>query len=475
MVNFKHIFASIFVLPLFLSGQINKLVEQWNNDKTLKSASIGFCIQNAKTSEVISQYNSYQFLIPASTLKVVTTSAALGILGSNFRYETKLVYSGIFNATTGVLNGDIIIVGSGDPTLQSDCFTKDNFQITDYWASILNEKGIKEIKGKVIGDASCFERTVPGTWIWADIGNYFGTVPCGLSFMDNKFKLYFTSKENGSEAQLIKTIPNYLNTAYQIQTKVMSKGTEDEAYVYGDPFSFKKEIKGTIPPNKNNYEVEASLPDPALLCAEMLYQSLQKAGIKCEKFPEANYFQKNNNEKRELLYTHFSPTLDKIIYHTNLKSNNLYCESLLKTLGKGSVTAGIDLVKSYWQERGLNTEQLYMADGCGLSRANTITPLFQTQLLGKIYRDTSMYRIIKNSLPSAGKNGSMSNIGKGTFIENNLQAKTGYINRARGYCGYLKTKSGNELAFSILFNNYTCSAKEAKLKLEKFLIELAEL
>ena len=86
-----------------------------------------------------------------------------------------------------------------------------------------------------------------------------------------------------------------------------------------------------------------------------------------------------------------------------------------------------------------------------------------------------MYESFNNSLPIAGKNGSMTSLCKGTFAENNLRAKTGYINRARGYCGYVKTKSGKNLAFSILFNNYDCSPKEMKLKIEKFLVALVEL
>jgi len=116
-----------------------------------------------------------------------------------------------------------------------------------------------------------------------------------------------------------------------------------------------------------------------------------------------------------------------------------------------------------------------MADGSGLSRANTITTKIQATVLSKIYRDTVMYNSFNICLPVAGKNGSMTNLCKGSFAENNMRAKTGYINRARGYCGYVKTKAGKELAFSVLFNNYDCTPKEMKLKIEKFLVALVEL
>ena len=116
-----------------------------------------------------------------------------------------------------------------------------------------------------------------------------------------------------------------------------------------------------------------------------------------------------------------------------------------------------------------------MKDGSGLSRINTMTPNLQANLLQKIVKDSLIYRVFSSSLPIAGKQGSISNIGKGKFIENNMRAKTGYITRVRAYCGYVTTRSGKALSFSVIINNYTCSPKEAKVKMESFLNALAEL
>lgn len=469
-------FLLLLLLPSVFSGQIKSLPESWRNNKDLKSASIGFCVMDASTSSVIAEYNSHQFLIPASTLKVLTTSAALGILGNTFRYETKIAYSGTLDKATGVLNGDLVILGSGDPTLQSEYFLRDSVPITDTWAKILKQKGIREIKGKIIGDASVFEHKVPSTWIWGDIGNYFGTVPCGLSYCDNKFKLIYDTRQAGSMTDAPKIKTRYFSHSLSITSSVVARGSEDEAYVYGDPFSYEKTVIGSLPPNKKNYEVEAALPDPALLCAEALYTSLTEAGIICEKRKvKSEYYKSIVSASLQTLHIHTSPMLDNIVLYTNLKSNNMYCESLVLTLGNGSRDAGIEAIKNYWQKRGMDISELFMSDGSGLSRANSITTFFQCQVLAKMYRDSLHFRAFNASLPVAGKSGSMSNIGKETYIEANLRAKTGYINRARGYCGYLTTKNGKEIAFSILFNNYNCSAKEAKLELEKFMVALADL
>lgn len=471
----KHLLL-LFSLPFFAEAQLNAFVEEWEKDKDLKSASISFCVLNAKNSEVVAAHNSHAFMTPASTLKIVTTAAALNLVGSNFRYETKLCYTGNWNKETGVLTGDLIVVGSGDPTLQSDNFTKDNALVTDKWAKILKEKGIVQITGRIIGDASCYDRVVPNNWIWEDISNYYGAVPCGLSYRDNKFKIVFTSKGPGTKAEIVSYTPAYMSHSYTLIPEVIARGTEDEAYAYGDPFSFTKIIRGTIPPNKTNYEIEVALPDPALLCAENLYTSLTQFGIKCSPgSAKSNYEKTENTPTLHVIYSHFSPTLDKIIYYTNLKSNNLYCESILKTLGKGDSHKGLNLVKNYWFTRGLDTSEVYMDDASGLARIDAITTHFQASLLSKVYRDSSAYKHFNASLPIAGKQGSMSSIGKAQLIENNMRAKTGYLTRVRAYSGYVKCKSGKELTFSVIFNNYNCKPREAKIKLEKFLVALGEL
>jgi serine-type D-Ala-D-Ala carboxypeptidase/endopeptidase (penicillin-binding protein 4) len=457
-------------------GQINTVLEAWKADKDLKNATIGFCVMNAKTSEIISEYNAHTFLIPASTLKAVTTGAALGLLGTGFRYETRIYHTGNFNKETGTVFGDLIIYGTGDPTLQSESVSRDTNQITDKWAQILKDKGVKEVKGKIIGDASHYERLIPGNWIWADISNYFGVAPCALSYNENKFKIIYSSAEAGSKAKVVKTIPAYLSNSITINSNVIAKGSDDDAFVSGDPFSFSKDVNGKIPPNKSEFEVEAALPDPALLCAEKMYLSLLKAGIKCAQKIESNYKKPDSTALgRALLHTHFSPSLERIVNITNMVSHNLFCESILRSVGKGSFYLGIDAVKNYWQKKGVDVSELYMSDGSGLSRSNGVTTFFHCAMLSKIYKDSSLYKMYNASLPVAGKSGSMRNVGKGTIIENNMRAKTGYINRARGYCGYVKTKSGVELCFSVLFNNYNCNAKAAKDKIEKLLVELGTL
>jgi serine-type D-Ala-D-Ala carboxypeptidase/endopeptidase (penicillin-binding protein 4) len=475
-------FGLILILfpALVFSQTIEQIVDTWKTDKVLANATFAFCVLDAETGNVVKEYNSHIAVIPASTLKVVTTGAALGTLGKFYRYDTRIYFTGNFDKTSGVLNGDIIIRGSGDPTLNSELFKlkKDTGDVTDRWAEVLVQKGLKEVKGHIIADASCYEQRIPANWIWGDISNYFGVAPCGLSFNDNLYSIVFESKEPGSKAKIIDVKPHYKNITLEHEDDVKAAGKEDDAYVTGDPFGAKKKVKGTIPPNKSALEVRAALPDPALLCAEFLETSLNNLGVKTpSNCATSSYGCENPEVKKEktLMHSHYSPALEKIVYYTNLTSNNLFCETMLQTMGKGSTYSGIEKAKDYWKGKGLDVSELYMVDGNGLSRANTVTTHFEASLLQKMYHDSLLYKPFYNSLPQAGLSGSMKNLGKGTFIEKNMHAKTGYISRARGYCGYVKTKAGKDLTFSVLFNNYNCNPSEMKQKIEVFLVALADL
>lgn len=477
--------TSIFILLLlpilsFSQSNIDLVLENYKKDKDLQHATYSFCILDAASGKTIKEYNSEIALIPASTMKIMTTSAALGILGKDYTYKTNFYSFSKPDSISGNTTNHLLIKGSGDPSFNSSYFYNNDSEFFNPIIEKIKTKGLKKINGSIVADNSYFNNTIPSTWIWGDIGNYFGAGANGLSYHDNKFSIFYNSGSLNTTAELESISPNYFAKKMNIQSNVISSGTEDDAYVFGDPNGYNRKVTGTIPPNKAHYEVEAEMPEPALYFVNQLQSELQKnnlATIDVTLVATETY----NLKSEQLVYTHQSPKLEKLVYYTNTKSNNHYAESLLNTIGavkskkQGTTSNGIDAVKNYWESRGVDISGLHMADGSGLSRANTITTKIQATVLSKIYRDSLMYSAFNASLPIAGKNGSMTNLCKGTFAENNMRAKTGYINRARGYCGYVKTKSGKELAFSVLFNNYDCSPKEMKLKIEKLLVALVEL
>jgi D-alanyl-D-alanine carboxypeptidase/D-alanyl-D-alanine-endopeptidase (penicillin-binding protein 4) len=484
MIKTNFLFIHILLSSIsYAQNSIDIVLDNYKKDKDLQHAVYSFCILDAVSGKVIKEYNSELALIPASTMKIVTTSAALGILGKDYTYKTNFYTFAKTDSVLGQNTNHLLIKGSGDPSFNSSYFYDNDSSFLNPIIQKLKGKGIKKINGSIIADASCFDNSIPSTWIWGDIGNYFGAGANGLSYYDNKFSLFYNSGNANTTAEVESISPDYFSKKISVQSNVISSGTEDDAFVFGDPNGYSRIMKGTIPPNKKHYEVEAEMPEPGLYFINQLQSELKKINLVSNdaKLILNEISNTYNPKSEQLVYTHTSPKLEKIVYYTNVKSNNHYAESLLKTVGaaksgkQGTTSNGITAVENYWKDRGIDISGLHMADGSGLSRANTITTKIQATILSKIYRDSLMYPTFNASLPIAGKNGSMTSLCKGTFAEGNMRAKTGYINRVRGYCGYVKTKSGKELAFSVLFNNYDCSPKEMKLKIEKLLMDLVDL
>ncbi len=175
----------------------------------------------------------------------------------------------------------------------------------------------------------------------------------------------------------------------------------------------------------------------------------------------------------------YSPELSEIIKLTNFKSINLFAEHLYKQsqLKKANfISKNIDknFIKNYWRNKGLNTKGMFIFDGSGLSRYNGITAKQLVYILRYMKTKSKYSDVFISSIPLAGKEGTVKGMCKNTSAENNLRAKSGSLRNVRAYAGYVKTKSGRDLAFAIITNNFTCSSSKARKKLEKVLISLAE-
>jgi serine-type D-Ala-D-Ala carboxypeptidase/endopeptidase (penicillin-binding protein 4) len=482
---------SLISFEKYLSAQItddgkNKLsadIQRFKNDKDLYNASFGIYAQDASSGEIIADLNSNVSLVPASTVKIITTAAALEILGKDFRFQTIIQYDGEISSS-GVLNGNIYIKGGGDPSLGSKLFIKDYFNplFIDQWFDAIKNMGIKEIKGSVISDASIFgENYLSDTWTWGDIGNYYGACPSGLSVFDNEYEITLKSgKKPGDSTFIIKTEPamNYITFINKIMS---SKDNDDNSNIFGSPYDNKRLLTGTIPAGKDEFIIKGALPDPAIVAAKLLFNKLISNGIKVDKTPNAVYIKKpeNSSDNRKNICRTLSPALNDIIFKTNTFSINLYSEILLKHFGlkyrsniKGS---DIDKLLDFWSKKGIDPHGIFLGDGCGLSRYNSVTSKYLVDILIYMKIKSKYFNSFFNSLPVAGKSGSMKNIGKNTSAADNIHAKTGYITRVRSYAGYAKTKNGKDVVFAIIVNNFSCSPSEMKKKIEMIMVDFTEL
>jgi serine-type D-Ala-D-Ala carboxypeptidase/endopeptidase (penicillin-binding protein 4) len=460
--------------------------------KTLRSipemqhANWGFTLRSAQSGKVLAEADGNRTLITASTMKLVTTGAGLGLLGEDFTFKTSLEYDGEL-LDNGTLKGNLYIKGGGDPTLGSNRIkgvpaAKDLMQI---WAHEISKAGIRNIQGSVVGDGEIFEENVlPKAWQWSDIGNYYGAGASGLNINENFYSIIFRPGKVDQPATILRIEPAVAGLDLDNHVLTGKPGSGDNAYIFGAPGSSYRYVQGTIPAGTAEFEVKGSLPDGALLCAQMLQAELNKQNINVTGAATTTSQLKRSNGKpagaRKPVFIHSSPPLKDIVHQINLKSLNLYAEAVLKmigleALGEGSTAAGTKAVANYWQKKGLNTRAgFFMEDGSGLSTTNSLTPSHFTELC-RIASQEPYFPTFWASLPVAGISGTLANMAKGTSAHGNVRAKSGTLTRVMCYSGYVKTKSGELLCFSMMANKYDGDFYAMRARFEKLMILMAEL
>lgn len=466
-------------------SELKKAIANLQITEGMANSSYGICVMNASTGEIIAQHDMNRSLATASTMKIITTATALSLLGENYQYKTVIEYDG--EIKDGVLNGNVYIKGTGDPSLGSDRFGAQNEMnaILRSWGEEVKKKGISKINGKIIGDATLFHsQTIPDYWPWADIGNYYGTGATGLSLNENMYKIHLkTGKREGEPVQLLGWEESMKHLTFVNELTTGAAGSGDNSYIYGAPYTTLRYIRGTLPPNEDDFVIKGSVPNSEGYCAEMFCDKLAEMGIattigtgsmSLEKIEGKIY-----DKPRNPIYVQISPALKDIVYWTNQRSVNLFAECLMSTIGLvktgvASTKAGIDQVWKFWESKGIPTEGMFLMDGSGLSPNNSVTAFQMTSILRKMTAEPTFGPFL-TSLPIAGKTGTLASMCKETAAEGKIQAKSGYMSRVRTYAGYATTKSGKRLCFAIFTNNYTDSAKKMKERIEELFVKMAEL
>ena len=465
---------------------INKELAKLKIDKDLKNATISFYAIDTKTGETIAKLNSDMSMIPASTQKLFTTATVLELSGTEYRYKTRIQYSGKINKQSKILYGNIYLKGGGDPTLGSKYFYKGRqFDFIKQAIAEIKKVGINSITGSVIADASIYSYEIASPkWLWEEVGNYYAIAANGLSVHDNLYTVHFKSPyQAGRPTKIIKITPNIPGLKFNNEV-LSSNNRSDNAYIYGGPYTYSRFIRGTIPKGKDDFKIKGAIPDPAYYLACRFQQELDSVGIKCTKKAATVRLLKITGDtikdKRITLKTIYSPKIIDIINKTNKSSNNLFAEHLLSHIGyikykEGGLQSGTKAVYNFWKLKGMDTDGLHLYDGSGMSRINYISAKQLVFLLNYMKNKSKYFTAFYNSLPVAGKSGTLRSLGKNTTISGNVHAKSGTMNRAKSYAGYVKTKSGRELAFSINITNYNCSSWEIKKKITALMVAMAGL
>ncbi|MDD3860210.1 MAG: D-alanyl-D-alanine carboxypeptidase/D-alanyl-D-alanine-endopeptidase, partial [Bacteroidales bacterium] len=396
-----------------LQNELTKLPE-------FKNASLGLYAVNLSTGDKVFDYNSQTSLAPASVFKIIPTALAIELLGPDYKFKTELAYSGSISSD-GVLNGNIYVIGYGDPCLGSQNFAyhyNSNGELLQKWVNEVKKLGIKKINGDIICDISYFgEIPIPDTWIWEDIANYYGNPGSALNYMDNLYYLHFkTGNTDGSPTSLIKVEPEDIGINFNNKVK-SSSTTGDESFIYYTNSKTECEIRGTLPWNKSDFSIKGSMPEPEMYLIKSFNGELKSNGIIVTGKEKKN-LSFDDKISRKVFHTTYSPELIKIAELTNLKSFNLYAEMLARHIEKKTNKSYSDAVVDFWKSKSVNTDGLIVEDACGLSRFNGLTAFQMVEML-KYMRKKSLYgEQFFNTLPVAGTSGTLSRYCVGTKAQN---------------------------------------------------------
>lgn len=483
----QHILIKVLIAGIFIliysytpaqtqAKAVQQKVASFNTFTGFTSANIGIVVKDISSGEIVCYNSPQQCIVPASVQKLITTATALEMLGPDFRFQTTLMATGTLRNDT--LFGDLQIIGEGDPTLGSAYFPENNHFMED-WTNALQQKHIRVITGKLIMDGSAYEsQTIPNTWIWEDIGNYYGAGVSAINVFDNQYAVHLSSgKEAGMPTKVKYLSPEI--PGLEIQNEVLSSNVnKDMAFIYGSPMELKRVMRGTIPKDRSDFVVNGAVPDPAALLAHEFRKALAGKDIVIK--GETSYEKIKPLDSNVVVNSVYkSPALRDIIKVTNYESVNLFAEGFLKQMayqktGVGSTTEGCKLITNYWKDKGMDMTGFYMCDGSGLSRFNAVTATQMVDILQYMKTQSKWSADFYNSLATAGE-GTITSFSILNFPDQSLRAKSGSMTRVRCLAGYLTTKSGRQLAYAILLNNFSCSQGEVGRKIEEVLVELRKL
>jgi D-alanyl-D-alanine carboxypeptidase/D-alanyl-D-alanine-endopeptidase (penicillin-binding protein 4) len=447
-----------------------------------------------------------KLFVPASNMKLYTTAAALDALGPDFKCKTSVYAAGKLRGST--LEGNLIFYGRGDPNLSArfdldgegkpnplDEYTAaDKITAIETLAEQIRARGIKVIRGAVIGDDSYFATAGWGaSWSWEDLQFYYGAAVSALTVNDNAVTVTVKPAARDGLPPLITVQPQ---TAYvKVINRALTGAGKDgrtRIGIHRPPGSNAVEFFGTIPKTAPEFATEIAVHDPASFAATLLKEALARRGIRVtgqvKRFDAVARIKDPFDETKlnELAFVASQP-LSILLKVINKESHNLHTELLLRQLGerrgaarelddygrpKSSEARGLDVLKQFLTKAGVDVSPLSLRDGSGLARQDLISPRATSQLL-LFMSQHPHFAVYRESLPTPG-DGTLRRRLKGTAAEGKVQAKTGSLSYVRSLSGYVTTKKGQRLIFSFMGNNHTGAGTDLTNVYDQICVLLAE-
>lgn len=434
-------------------------------------------VRSLERHDTLVDVNAHRLLTPASTMKTITLAVAADRLGWDFTYQTRVFVAG--TVAGGVLDGDLVIVGAGDPSL--DDWDGQATALFKSWAEHLKDIGIETITGRIIGDDNAFsdEGYGPG-WAWDDMAFSYSAPASALQFNEGTAQIVISPGPATKSAAEVTLAPSSAAADVQIDDHISTTvaGVPSSVTLIQHARSPVITLAGAVGFDGRQVR-NVAVANPTLYFARAARAGLIANGIEVrgpavdvDDLPGAPV------TPGPPILEHRSPTLSSLADTMMKLSQNLYAESLLRTLGLtqagvGTGEAGRTVVRDTLASWGVPAAESLVMDGSGLSRYNLVSAATLVSVLEHVYGDQNLRDAYMASLPVAGQAGTLAERMKETTASGNVRAKTGSFSNARSVAGFVQTADGEPLAFAVMANNFGIPAADVDRVTDEILVALS--
>jgi len=439
---------------------------------------------------VLFQRNANRLFVPASNTKLVVSAAAVVLLPAEYRVRTSVYLNG--SVADGVLYGDLVLYGRGDPAFSTRCYATDTLApgacdsatvVMGALADSVRARGIRRVIGRVVGDGSYFEpRQLHPAWELFDATWWYAAPVSGLAFNDNSIDFRITPGPAVDTPPVITWTPDVGLATLENRARTVPP---DSSSTIGDNF-FRRPgtwdfwAEGTVAAGRRPWIESAAVPDPNLYAARALAVALLARGIAVEggAASTADSLAYRAARLGSPLAERLGRPLGDLIFPILNISQNTFAEYLLKILGReiggiGSWEAGLLVERRFLTDVvGLDSTAFSLVDGSGLATGNLITPRALVRLLDYVYRHPRRDLLLRG-MPRPGQPGSLLRRFVGTPLEARVMAKTGSITHVNSLSGYVQSPAGRRLTFSIQANNHTAPSEQILAQIDSVVVEIS--
>jgi serine-type D-Ala-D-Ala carboxypeptidase/endopeptidase (penicillin-binding protein 4) len=469
--------ACISLQGAALQDRIQRII---STSPALAGGFVGVEVVSLDSRQVLARINASHFFVPASNTKLFTTALALSRLGADYRFTTRVLAAAA--PASGLLRGDLILAGGGDPTMSSqaipfrqDAAPADPMVAIRDLARQVCEGGVRVIEGGVVGDDTAYAwEPYPPDWAADDAIWDYGSPVGALTFNDNSIVLEIAPGAREGDAVLVSPRPAFDYYVYDNRLRTSITGKTDIT-IERAPGSREVLLRGTVRAGREERE-SIAVDDPALFAATALHYALMERGVVVHGRPASRHRWAGDPAAALppiAIAQRTSPPLIEILRVTDKISSNLWAELVLREAGRvrageGSREAGLSDLAAFLKQVGIGSEDYTLTDGSGLSRLNLVTPAAVVQLL------VSMNGPFRSLLPIGGVDGTLATRFGGVRAAHELQAKTGSLTHVNALSGYARSRRYGDVAFAIFVNNTPAANSEVRSVIDKIGLALIQ-